>query len=482
MTRAMVTRRQAIKRIGGLAGMATLARYLPGCTDADGVPDHPVLVMMMLENRSYDHVLGARSMLEGKPGDGLKMTFSNPDVNNMPIAPWEPTVDQMCDPDPPHGWGPLHASWNNGKCDGFVQQHQMEHQSQTLIDPMQYLTRKQMPVTYALADAYTVCDRWFCSVMGPTLPNRAYWHTGTSLGIQVNNDVINAFSNGIPVPSIYNLLQDKGVDWAYYYGSIPVVSLIANAGPYAIDLGPSDGTGRVRRFGDVDAKIGQFFSDCANGKLPPVVYIDPAFSINDDHPPTHPINGQALIASVYQALAKSPQWKHVTLVVTYDENGGFFDHVSPPTTVDDTNEKYGVPGFEQMGFRVPTLVIGPYVKQGYINSTVYDHTSALRHIQNTFGLADLNARTSAANDLLDCIDMDRMAAGDASEPIDLPVINEADWPMAAECNSGTGFRYADPITAWADAHPDKIRGDLRQEMPQYLDTIRNYLRGQGLLR
>ena len=121
----------------------------------------------------------------------------------------------------------------------------------------------------------------------------------------------------------------------------------------------------------------QFMFNCQAGKLPPVSYIDPFFYGNDDHPPIHPINGQELIATVYSLLAESPQWKNCMLVVTYDENGGFYDHVSPPKTADDLAEQ----GFDQLGFRVPAMVIGPYAKQGFVSSVTYDHTSALKHLR-----------------------------------------------------------------------------------------------------
>ena len=477
----MINRRTAIKRIGGIAGAAAMAKYLPGCGGGDDGPKGiTTYVYMMLENRSYDHFLGSRTLLEGKAGDGLQATFSNNDVNGNPIAPWQPTLDQMCDPDPPHDWVPLHTSWNNGACDGFVIQHQLDHNDPTLIDPMQYLTRTQLPVSYALADAYTSCDRWFCSVMGATLPNRAYWHSATSFGIgqdaAANSEILNTF-NSVPVPTIYNRLDDKGIDWAYYYGSIAVVSLLGNPGPYQLDLGPNDGTGRIRRFGDYQEHSGQFFIDAAAGTLPPVTYIDPFFFLNDDHPPIHPINGQLLVSAVYNALAKSPQWKNCMLVITYDENGGFFDHVSPPQTTDDSLEKFQVDGFQQMGFRVPTIVAGPYAKQNYVSSTVYDHTSALKHLTNVFGLESLNVRVDAANDLTDCIDMERLLANNPADPITLPEINIDDWPMDTACEHSGGFKYKDPISQWADASGKIAKQyDLRDDPTSYLRSIREYVR------
>jgi phospholipase C len=257
-------------------------------------------------------------------------------------------------------------------------------------------------------------------------------------------------------PSIYHRLDAKGVDWAYYYGSIPVVSLYAG-----LD------SNHIRRFSE-------FLGDAAAGKLPPVVYIDPAFNENDDHPPVHPINGQELISTVYTALARSPQWKHCMLVVTYDEHGGFFDHVSPPKTVD----ALAAQGFDQLGFRVPTLVAGPYVKQGYVSSKPYEHCSALRHLEVTFGLEPLNQRTMAANDLSDFIDMDRLAKGNWAKPIELPKVDPTDatqWPMSSVCASGS-VRQDHPILEWANAHPDALGSlDLRPELPEYRRTIREFL-------
>ncbi len=464
-----------------------MARLLPGCGDDDRPAGITTYVYLMMENRSYDHLLGARA-LAGLGGDGQRAGLSNPDRDGVIVPAYEAAIDHdaaqatVCDPDPPHDWDEAHASFNGGAMDGFVKQHQRKHAD--LANPtetMKYLTRDHVPITWSLADAYSSCDRWFCSVMGPTLPNRAYWHAGTSFGIDNNNDVLSQFSS-VPVPTIYHRLDEAGVDWAYYYGSLAVVALLANPGPYQLDLGPQDGTGRVRRFGDAKLGAGQFFKDAAAGKLPPVVYIDPAFGTNDDHPPVHPALGQELIASIYTALATSPQWNNVLFVITYDENGGYFDHVPPPKTTDESESRFGKPGFDQMGFRVPAIVIGPYVKQGYVSSVVLDHTSALKHLQNAFGLASLNARVDAANDLTDCIDLDRLARGEPLPPVQLPSLDSDEWPTTdVACMSGGGFRTAvDPISEWADAHPEAFAGhDLRDSTDAYLGSIRRYLRRHG---
>lgn len=489
----MMKRRDALKTIGGLGAAAGMARFLPGCGGGnDGPTGIKTIVYLMMENRSYDHLIGARA-LEGMLVDGqIPGGRTNLDSAGKSVAAFaaaddhNAAVSSVCDADPPHGWDPSHASFNSGAMDGFVKAYEADHPTISPVAPMKYLQRANVPVTWALADQYTVCDRWFCSVMGPTLPNRAYWHAGTSFGIDNNTEVLQKFGSGVPVPTIYNRLQEANVDWAYYFGSLAVVSLLDHPGPYQLDLGPNDGTGRIRRFGDSARGNGQFFDDAAAGKLPPVVYIDPAFGANDDHPPVHPILGQELIASVYTALAKSPQWNNILFVVTYDEHGGYYDHVAPPTTSDDTLAKFGKPGFEQLGFRVPAIVMGPYAKQRYVSTVQYDHTSALKHLQNQFGLGGLTARMEAANDLTDCIDLDRLARGEPAPPIELPKFDSNEWPFGdISCvpENGGFLQADDPITAWADANPTAFKGyDTRADQPQYLKGIHDFCVKNGLYK
>jgi len=450
----MMKRRDALKTIGGLGAAVGMSRFLPGCGDG-GAKGINTYVFMMMENRSYDHFFGARSMApENKPGNGLMSPtmYSNLDVHNVPISSFTPGKDQLCALDPPHGWDAGRAQWNNGANDGFVKVHQMEHSSTTAIEPMQYLVRNDVPVSWALADQYATADRWFCSVMGPTWPNRFYWHGASSEG-KMDNTLGGTLLQG---PSIFHRLEAKGVNWAYYYGNVPVVSLYQGVN-----------INKVRRFSD-------FLADAKAGTLPPVVYIDPAFNSNDDHPPVHPINGQELIATVYSALAMSPQWNNCMFVLTYDEHGGFFDHVSPPKTIDERAAQ----GFDQLGFRVPTMVVGPYVKQSYVSSVQHEHCSALRHIEKTFDLEPLNARSMAANDLSDFLDMDRLAKGEPAEPIQIPMVDPSDttqWPMGAVCSTGS-IREDHPFIAWADTRPAVLEGmDLRPEVPEYRRMIREHL-------
>jgi phospholipase C len=449
-------RRDALKTIGALGASAGMAKLLPGCGDGGGGdppdmrgPAPATTVVLMMENRSFDHQLGARAMLEGKPGDGLVAGMTNMRLDGTPVGLSPATFGTSCVVDPPHGWGAYDTQFNAGANDGFVRAHEEAHNGMFFSEPMQYQTRDQIPATWALADAYTICDRWFASVRGPTWPNRMYWHSGTSNGITSNQLPTGGFS----WDTIYHRLEARGVQYAYYYGDIPVIAVIDTIDPTPY-IHPFD----------------QFLQDAANGTLPPVVYIDPAFGGNDDHPPHHLMFGQALIAAIYTALATGPHWQNCTFVITYDECGGFFDHVPPPMTADD----HAAAGFDRMGFRVPAQVIGPYAKQAYVSSVVYDHTSVLKHFEVKHGLAPLTMRSTAANDILDTIDLDRQAAGTFAEPITLPPI-ELDYEAIEAACMGVG-KPDHPVLEWADRYPERVaKWDRRGKTIELLEDIFWYL-------
>jgi phospholipase C len=395
-----LTRRTALKALGALAGAAATSPLLHGCGPSGSAS---TMVFMMMENRTYDNLLGSRSLLEGLPGDGLVAGMTNPDREGRLVGLSSPPISAIgpCVLDPPHEWGPSRAQWNRGANDGFVRTFEDEHPGASGDVVMEYLTRAHAPVLYALADAYTTCDRWFSSVLGPTLPNRMYWIAAQSNGAKSNADVLGGdFSN---TPTIYDRLENAGVDWAYYFGDFATIELLPQ---FASDP-------RVRPFAG-------FLDDAKAGKLPPVVYIDPSFAFNDYHPPHSTLLGEQLIAATYQALATSSQWRNCTLTITFDEHGGFHDHVAPGVAPDER----AADGFGQLGFRVPALVIGPHVKRGHVCSMTRDHTSVLRHLGNRFDLPALSMRDAAATDLSSCID--ETAAPTA--PIALPTV-EVDESM-----------------------------------------------------
>lgn len=465
----MITRRDALKGLGALVGAAAAPDLLAACTNTEsggGTPDlmQPrgitTIVTVCMENRSYDHYLGARSLVEKRPGDGLMAGMQVPDADGK-MTPIH-RGDVACVADPPHGWDPSHTQWNAGKNDGFMRAYQASQGRQVPPHVMGWLGREELPVTWALADAYTSFDRWFASVMGPTWPNRHYLHSAQSGGLKSNK-----FAEGrlfFEWKTIYHHLSEANIPWRYYYSDLPFLALYKDVDPQRKGVHP----------------IADFFADAAAGTLPPVVSIDPGFTLNDDHPPHHPLYGQQFIASIYAALAASPQWVNVLLVVTYDEHGGFFDHVSPPKTDDD----FAADGFDQLGFRVPAIIAGPYVKPGYVSSTIHDHTSVIKHIGGMFKLTPLTKRDAAANDLSDAIDMDRLARNDPAPPIKLPAVMIDPMMISPDCKEGeSGLARApsDPtdIEQLADRGGIDPALDLRGRRMETLELIARELERHG---
>ncbi len=355
------------------------------------------IVVLMMENRSFDHYLGSLRSDAAYPDranvDGLRGTETNPDGRGGTIPVFR--TSNRTPKDPPHSWNASHAQWNAGKNDGFAKEHAGAGTEQREV--MGFHDRTAIPFYYALADRFTVCDRWFASVMGPTFPNRFYLHAGTSFGLQKNSPQWNG-----GVATVWDRMHDKGLTAKNY-----------TAGLAAFHLGGFPG--RVLLGKNPSARLSEFFADAKRGTLPPFSIIDPDYLSNDDHP-SHDINlGQALMASIVQAIAKSPQWSRTLLVITYDEHGGFFDHVPPPTAMDDR------PEFRQLGFRVPSMVIGPTVRTGRVCHTTYDHTSVLATLRTRYGISNLTTRMAAAADLGDCIDPAKIGKPDAP-PTGLPKV------------------------------------------------------------
>ena len=367
------------------------------CVDTDNLTAAQALagvehiIVLCMENRSFDHYFGARQLVEGQTDvEGLDGSESNPngmgeDITVFHLQNFEPE-------DPPHSWDPTHAQWNNGANDGFVLEHLNANGAEVAHEVMGYHTREDIPVLWALADEYTLCDQWFCALLGPTWPNRYFLHCATSNGRQGNTPAL-------PYPTtIQDVCGDAGISNKNYYGDVP----------WRWGAFPLQG------FSGTSA-MGNFFDALDDGSLEQVVIIDPSFTSNDDHPSHNITLGQALISTVYQALAQSQYWNKSLLIVTYDEHGGFFDHVAPPTTPDS-----GGPEWQQQGFRVPAVVIGPHVRKGCVNHTVFDHASFAATVCRKFGLAELNERCAGVNDLASCIDPSKI--DDPQPPAPLPKV------------------------------------------------------------
>ncbi|MBL8612822.1 MAG: alkaline phosphatase family protein [Myxococcales bacterium] len=353
------------------------------------------IVVLMMENRSFDHFLGSlktdATFANASKVEGLTGAESNPAPDGSTVKVFK--MANFTPEDPPHGWDACHSQWSSGKNDGFVKAHAGASQSEV----MGFHDRTQLPFYYWLADNFTVCDHWFASVLGPTWPNRFYLHSTSSKGKKDNTP----FLTNAPL-TLWHRMKDAGKTYKNY-----------RAGAVAFYTG-----GYVASLAQMNPvqPMSEFWDDAKNGTLPSFAVIDPDFTASDDHPSHDVRRGQAFVASVYKAISESPQWGKTLLVITYDEHGGFFDHVAPPTTTDEN------PEFKQMGFRVPSFVIGGAVKKGFVNSTVFDHASVGATLRRRFGVADLSPRMAAANDLASCIDPVKLTAP-APPPTGMPQID-----------------------------------------------------------
>lgn len=460
---AKLDRRTLIK---GLAA-ATTAPFWPGCTPSvePGPSPNPGtvrdtishVVVVMMENRTFDHFLGSLSLVEGRTDiNGLQAGMSNPLPDGTPVAIH--LADRPCVADPPHSWNSSRGQWNDGAMDGFVREHVGRWGLGEADAPMQYWTRKHLSTLYTLADEYVTCDAWFASLLSSTWPNRFYSHAAQNLGMRGNDLPPGGSYAGMK--TIYNSLDEAGVSWGCYHMTAPLMALLPQHWS-AENFFPFD----------------DFAKDARNGNLPQVTIVEPLYGRADDHPPAHPVAGQIFLSEVYDALAASPHWGNTQVFLTYDEHGGFFDHVAPPLLADDR----AADGFDQAGPRVPALSIGPYVKRGEASHTVYDHTSMLAFIEALFELEPLTARDAAANDLFDTLDMARIEARNPRAPITLPtIVASEDELFAPECvydlgrDAGDHGILAQPeLEAWLDGlvmqHPTDNRDRIDDVYQAFLD-------------
>ena len=261
---------------------------------------------------------------------------------------------------------------------------------------MGYYDQTDFPFYYSLYNTFSTDDRYFQSVMSQTYPNRFYLLTGTSFG-HIRND--NPPAGGFPQTTIFDRLGAAGISWKIYYAQFPFGSFFSY----------------VQQHMDHVAPISQYYTDAAAGTLPQVSFVDPIFvgapnTETDEHPSSNVQVGQNFAYSVVNALESSPNWSDSALFLTYDENGGFYDHVAPPAAVvPDNNPPMLQPGdtqaaFDHYGFHVPVVVVSPYSKAHYVSHVVDDHTSILKFIETRYGLSTLTARDAAADPMLDMFD------------------------------------------------------------------------------
>jgi phospholipase C len=407
-----ITRRQALRDIGtaglgvtaaGAGVNALLAQALAAVPKTGSLKDIEHVVILIQENRSFDHYFGTLSGVRGFGDKQGRSAFFQRGTNGKTLHPFRLSSD--CLPDLTHDWGPQHLSWNGGKMNQFLVQHEKNDVPSvygvpvgTAPETMGYYTRSDLPFDYALADAFTVCDGYHCSVIGPTDPNRLMSMSatidpaGTHGGPLVETDTKNR-SNRFSWTTMPERLQAHGVSWKVYTGT--PLGFFDNVLTYFKQYKP--GTELYKR-GIGTTYPADFLADLKNGQLPQVSWV--LLNVGDSEHPgfSNPIVGEIGMRQVVEAMISNPEvWKKTALFVTYDENGGFFDHVAPPTAPKGTKGEFltvaklpaaaqGIRGPIGLGFRVPMVVVSPFSRGGLVCSDTFDHTSTLRFLETRFGV------------------------------------------------------------------------------------------------
>jgi phospholipase C len=350
------------------------------------------VVLLLLENHSFDHMLG------GMPGvDGASPANANSYPPGNAFHQLETTIRQIRS-DPKHDLENVTTQLEGGN-QGFVKDFCESYHDATAEDRQEIMNYYQfgfLPALHGLARDFTVCERWFSSLPGPTWPNRFFALTGTSNGkVAMPKGVKEPDLNGFfdqSQDTVFDRLKEAGVSWNVYFYDFPSSLLLTHQ--------------RRAEYLAHYRLIDHFYIDVEKeGQLPQFSLIEPKYfglDQNDDHPPHNVMKAEKLIADIYNGLRASAHWESTLLVVYYDEHGGFYDHVVPPLAVapDDktkANQK-GEYDFNQLGVRVPAIIVSPWVGRR-VDSTVFDHTSVLRFLQEIWHLGPMGARTAAANSI-----------------------------------------------------------------------------------
>jgi phospholipase C len=435
------------------------------------------VVILMQENRSFDHYYGTLRGVRGfgdpqalrDPVTGRSVfdqidpdLADNPSGHVLPFRLNDATTSGQCVADQTHAWAAQQASWDNGAMDHFVVAHRVGNGNgpQTGALCMGYYERADIPFHYALADAFTICDEYHCSVFGPTNPNRIMSMSGTidAAGTMGGPCLDNSQSNGqLRWTSYPERLEAAGISWFVYQEAdndgnnmLPLFAGI-NSAPQSGRLWQRANTTIPTPQGQPygPALAARLRQDVVSDRLPQVSWIL-ASTANCEHPNAAPAAGANFIASVLDSLTANPSvWAKTLVFLTYDENDGFFDHVPPPTAPSGTPGEYidqltaarnagatdGFSGPVGLGFRVPMTIVSPFTKGGMVCSDVFDHTSTLRFLEARFGVREPNIsewRRGAVGDLVSAIGcLTRPSYSFPSLPDTAPLLAQA----SSECAS-----------------------------------------------
>jgi phospholipase C len=485
-----VDRRTFLTMMGAPAMAAALpmdfsrALAIPANNRSGSIKDVEHVVILMQENRSFDHYFGTLRGVRGfadphpmnQPSGKSVWQQAHGPADLMPFRPKVRDLGQTFLPDPPHGWNDTHAAWNGGRYDQWVPNKG--------VVTMTHHTRADLPYQFALADAFTVCDNYHCSLLGPTDPNRYHMWSGW-----VGNDgngggpVITNAEAGYDWSTYPERLERAGLSWRVYqdqgvgltadgywgwtedpfignYGdnSLLYFHQYQNAAPGSplADRAKS-GTQVSKQNRDPQALLSDFRADVEQGRLPKVSWIV-APEAYTEHPNWEPDFGSWYVSQVIDILSADPEiWGKMALFITYDEEGGFFDHLVPPTppatraqglsTVSTKNEIF--PGSANhsagpygLGIRVPMIIVSPWTRGGWVNSQVFDHTSLIRFLEARFATGKPDLVES------NITDWRRAVSGDLTSAFDFKTPN---WTGRLKLPDTDDFKPADLVR-----RPDEV--------------------------
>jgi phospholipase C len=423
LSRTSPTRRQVLAgaSAGAIAAMTTrFGRLVETAYAAEPTKHAPLsdvehVIFLMMENRSFDHYFGTYPGVRGFgdphaiPGVFHQRGYRaghGPDPEGH-LFPFHLSTKELasyaeCVDDITHDWGPQHEAWNHGKMDQWLTVHMKADGDKIGPLTMGYYEREDIPLYRSLADAFTICDSYFCSVLGPTDPNRVMSfsatldpdgdHGGPCLHTRVTDRALQF--GKFTWKTMPEHLTEGGVSWKVYQDASDL-TLLNPLLYFKKFLDPGTYLGKNAN-GLISYPV-DFTADVLAGTLPQVSWIFPTF-LACDHPSAPPILGELLVADVLQTVVSNRAlWEKTAIIVMYDENGGFFDHVAPPTPPPGTpgehltmhalpSDASGVRGPVGLGFRVPCLVLSPYSRGGFVCSDVFDHTSMLKLLERRFGV------------------------------------------------------------------------------------------------
>jgi len=415
------SRRAFLQQVGTMAAAAPFfpaVLRLPAATARPGAGSTPIqhIIVACQENHSFDTYFG---YYPNAGSYGVPPGYTQPNGSGGTVTPHRFSSGILKDIG--HEWTNIHGEWDNGQMDGFYTTDGQE--------AVGYFDGSILRFYYSLADHFTLCGNYFCSLLGPTYPNRLYLCSGTSGGNTSNN----VAPGSLNYPIILDLLQAQGITFKSYDLGLGAAQAGFNA-PLLFSNWVNDA--RLTR------PESELYTDLTNGTLPQVSFLAPGI-FNCEHPPAPVQWGQKKMSQILNALIHSPVWPSTAFFLTYDEGGGFFDHVAPPRF-----DAYGA------GFRVPTLVVSPFAKRGHVEGTQYEHSSILKFIELVFGLPTL-ASTNHQFDVQTPGTNNDAAGGQPFGPLQPPRDGRSDIGDMTECFDFTQSPRYRPRLAPAPGGPSQ---------------------------